>query len=1314
LEASEGRQASPINTKAPERASRLSAVALASTIVRICLHFTPVDKVVDVFDELAALKGFTDVANASTEHIASRATDAVADSLQSSLNSEFSTADSGDFVAAVKAVQSVLDSVEAFELLYEAVADPALLERRLLRQHGGRTARDDLRSEVAQELFDSALRISVRRLSKSAPYVHEFAVRALPHLIRAQRTADEQLHAHERAIASLTEQGAGGDSAAFTLTSGTSGASPLEPTAPLVRGYLEYVASFAPLPLVGRDPELREMDAFITGTDGDWWAWRARPWSGKTALMTTFALSPPEHVRVAVFVIIGREASSNNREKFVAQVVPQLAHIAGVEHFRLAADQTHREDQFRDMLSRAGNSCSLRGERLALICDGLDEDVIFDTHAATSGSIAALLPARLPDGVKVVVSSRPNPGVPPDVPDNHPLRDESVWRWLQESPEADAAHDAARADLDDLVGSEVGTSIAAVLAAASGPLTAIDLSEVLGLEYRQVLEVVHGRGGRSLIPFRSSRSATASFRLAHENLDDQVIFHLSPRAAVTNRSLSEWRRARFDVLAEWRNLLHTWANDWIRKGWPAETPEYLLGADYVALLAQEGRAADVADLICHPKRAQRLYDVYTDDFVLLSQMRSAAHQLTVDGSDIVQLARVLASYERYAARSAAVPTFMLQLLVLGGDNERAVRMALSKVDHSARAHALTGLHDVAQLVADASLTRLLDELMAQSRQLTSEGGQVDAGWRWGHRKGTDGGVDSSAKVVSGGTLDHIRALLFEARPDHDADALYGRRATDFGELVRFIEQLRDEANVGDARQNCWVAWCVLRNSQARDSDVSLLASYSRELGLFGPNAIAFMQGRDVDWSNYLEFLYNLASAGEVTAAREVFRQLVPLVEHERASWQAAAALAGMVAGETARARELIDAALAPRNLTAPPGTHLGSDDARSAVWLDSLRAMSASGASAAAIDLIPLLSLRSRGDGLVAVVEGAASCDDVLLELVTREAGRYDLARIVAAAVDRSDWTNVAGELVRIARGLAGQAGCSALARLAVAYWKLGASPGGKSQELAAEALKRADSIRLESERQRSLVIAGVALARIGDNVRAESVARRVSRRADRARVELSIALAPSRSSESPVQLATEVDRLMAGLQVAGERSDFLTFAAAAFADLGAFDQALAMLDGIAGDARLSALHVMSAKLPKDDLAASRALGAAAISVAPSPRTSQRACRDLSRIAKNLVAVGDVSTARMVVNRAQEVMAHVTRPGTRAASLSDVAEALALADEMRSRSAITEAWLLSGAPWVCWPALAIVGSEAVPPLGDLLRQQLMPVRTELG
>ncbi|MFJ1767373.1 hypothetical protein ACIOD2_44075 [Amycolatopsis sp. NPDC088138] len=84
------------------------------------------------------------------------------------------------------------------------------------------------------------------------------------------------------------------------------------------------------------------------------------------------------------------------------------------------------------LLAEVAQDCSWRGERLALVVDGLDEDLGLD-GSPDAHSIAALLPMRPPAGMRVIVSWRDNPALPDDVPDRHPLREPAIVRRLTPS-----------------------------------------------------------------------------------------------------------------------------------------------------------------------------------------------------------------------------------------------------------------------------------------------------------------------------------------------------------------------------------------------------------------------------------------------------------------------------------------------------------------------------------------------------------------------------------------------------------------------------------------------------------------------------------------------------------------------------------------------------------------------------------------------------------------------------------------------------------------------------------------------------------------
>ena len=153
--------------------------------------------------------------------------------------------------------------------------------------------------------------------------------------------------------------------------------------------------------------------------------WQAGPWAGKSALLSTFVLRPPAEVaaraRIVSFFITARLAAQDTREAFTRWCWSSWPRCSG-QSLPAALPEATREAYCLDLMSRAAAACAAAGRRLVLVVDGLDED-----RGVTTGpdahSIAGLLPANPPAGMRVIVAGRPNPPIPDDVPDWHPLRD---------------------------------------------------------------------------------------------------------------------------------------------------------------------------------------------------------------------------------------------------------------------------------------------------------------------------------------------------------------------------------------------------------------------------------------------------------------------------------------------------------------------------------------------------------------------------------------------------------------------------------------------------------------------------------------------------------------------------------------------------------------------------------------------------------------------------------------------------------------------------------------------------------------------------
>ena len=75
-------------------------------------------------------------------------------------------------------------------------------------------------------------------------------------------------------------------------------------------------------------------------------------------------------------------------------------------------------DQYHALWEQAADRAAQNGRHLLLVVDGLDEDL----HPPGSPSVASLLPTLAGTHTHVLVTSRPRPDLPEDVPDGHPLK----------------------------------------------------------------------------------------------------------------------------------------------------------------------------------------------------------------------------------------------------------------------------------------------------------------------------------------------------------------------------------------------------------------------------------------------------------------------------------------------------------------------------------------------------------------------------------------------------------------------------------------------------------------------------------------------------------------------------------------------------------------------------------------------------------------------------------------------------------------------------------------------------------------------------
>lgn len=212
--------------------------------------------------------------------------------------------------------------------------------------------------------------------------------------------------------------------------------------APVRTRYLQQVLRVAPSGLYDREDELTALERFCTdpATAGRYWWWRAKAWSGKSALLSWFVLHPPAGVRIVSFFITSQLAGQDSRGAFMDNMLEQLVALLDQRLPPFLVEAT-REAHLMGLLAEAASLCRDRGEHFVLVIDGLDKD-----HGVQIGakwhSIAGLLPGTLPTGMRAIVASRPEVPLPSDVALIHPLRDPSIQHVLEPSRHASEARTA--------------------------------------------------------------------------------------------------------------------------------------------------------------------------------------------------------------------------------------------------------------------------------------------------------------------------------------------------------------------------------------------------------------------------------------------------------------------------------------------------------------------------------------------------------------------------------------------------------------------------------------------------------------------------------------------------------------------------------------------------------------------------------------------------------------------------------------------------------------------------------------------------------
>jgi Trypsin-like peptidase domain/NACHT domain len=475
--------------------------------------------------------------------------------------------------------------------------------------------------------------------------------------------------------------------------------------------YQAQLSDIAPEQLHDRDAELADLVQFCAGDQPYAW-WQAGPWAGKSALLSWFVLHPPAGVDVVSFFVTGRFSGQSDSDAFTDALIEQLAALTGEAPAAVLGARSRRGHSLR-LLEAVARRSQEAGRRLVLVVDGLDEDVSAATDAVRP-SIAALLPRRLPPQVRVLVASRPHPPLPSDVPGDHPLRMVSP-RPLTPSPHALDLQIGAKNELGRLLkGAEFQRDVLGLITASGGGLTQHGLEELTGRPPYEIDDLLGGLFGRSVGGRVSptpavGRPAERVYLFTHETL-----------RAVAEEQYGE-------SLARYRGRLHAWATDYQGRGWPAETPLYLLRG-YPRLLAATGDLGRLLGCATDRARHDRMLDLTGGDALAVTEISTATTLITQQPiPDLGALLLLAVARDHLTERNSRIPAELPAVWITLGHSARATALVNGVTNPETRVRALTSMVRAAIKAGDQdSAERLAVVAEQHARTIIDLGSRVEA------------------------------------------------------------------------------------------------------------------------------------------------------------------------------------------------------------------------------------------------------------------------------------------------------------------------------------------------------------------------------------------------------------------------------------------------------------------------------------------------------------------------------------------------------------------------------------------------------------
>ena len=1064
----------------------------------------------------------------------------------------------------------------------------------------------------------------------------------------------------------------------------------------LVRSaYLAQVADIAPDELIGREGELAEWAAFCAGTELYAW-WQAGPWAGKTALASWFVTHPPTGVDIVSFFVTGRLYGQADSDAFLDAMIEQLHAYrpAGGGSPGMAGA---RVGAWLSLLASTATQAEERGRRLVVVVDGLDEDEAGATPPRGRPSIASLLPRRPPSGVRVIVTSRPDPGLPDDAPAGHPLRT-CIPHRLPVSWVAKDLAQRGKQELRDLpAGDQTAIDVLGYIAGSGGGLTTSDLSALIGAPPLKLDPILRGVFGRSL-----QTRASADTHDAEGNPVARVYLFAHETLRVTAEEQLGGELSRY------REGIHGWIRSYVRLGWPDTTPGYAIRG-YPRLLIATSDPARLSALARDPGRHAFLLRATGSDYAALTEIRNA--QVLIAGQNVPDLQALveLAVYRRaISIRNQAIPVALPAVWARLARFDHAESLAYTISSPDGQARALAGLASATAQAGDLDRAdRMLAEAEALARAITD------------YSKRAQALTELAQAAVQAGDLDRADRMLAEAEavartiPYSDrarvlaelaAIAAQGGDLDRAETLARAIPETLSGSLTGQDAQALALAFSNLASAAARAGDLDragrmlaeaeavarTITSHSNRARALAGLASAAAEAGDVDRANrmaaeaealapaiidcaiHAEALTELAraavQAGDLDRADRMLAEAEAIVQRPvsysdqvrvLARLASAAAQAGDLkrAGRIATQAESYARGITEAVVQAEALTQL----ARAAVQAGDLDRAGRIAIEAEALART-IISPAVQAQALTELVQAAAQAGDLdraeaLARTIIDPDGRAQaltwLVKTAAQVGDLGRAGRMATEAEAVARTIIGFAvQAQALAGLASAVAQAGDSDRASRMLAAAEAVARTLSSRVYGQGQ---ALAGLAraAAQAGDLDRAEAFARSITEPSwqDPALAELARAAGQAGDLDRAEALARSVTDL-------NKQARGLAELALAAAQAGDLDRAEALAHAI--------------NFPYGQARAIEQLARAAAQAGDLDRAEALA-RSITRPDVQVWALatvaGDVARAGEL-DRAEALARSITDPGAQAQAFAGLASGVARAGELDRAEAL--------------------------------------------